>query len=48
MIFGGGIGRLISMLALALPPIPFIAFTALEVVGAPPHRPLAETGGEAI
>lgn len=36
MIFVGGIGRLISMLMVALPPpVPFIGFTALEIVGAP-------------
>jgi len=35
MIFVGGIGRLISMLMLAPPPVPFMAFTALEIVGAP-------------
>jgi Domain of unknown function (DUF4345) len=35
MIFLGGIGRLISMLMLGLPPLPFVAFTALEIAGAP-------------
>ena len=35
MIFLGGIGRLLSMTMLAWPPIPFVAFTALEIVGAP-------------
>jgi hypothetical protein len=35
MIFLGGIGRLLSMFFLALPPRPFIAFTLLEVAGAP-------------
>jgi hypothetical protein len=35
MIFMGGIGRLISMFFLGLPPLPFIGFTALEIVGAP-------------
>jgi hypothetical protein len=35
MIFLGGVGRLISMLLQALPPIPFIAFTILEIAGAP-------------
>jgi hypothetical protein len=35
MIFIGGIGRLLSMLFLGMPPLPFIAFTALEIVGAP-------------
>jgi hypothetical protein len=34
-IFLGGIGRLLSMVFLGLPPIPFIGFTALEVIGAP-------------
>ena len=34
-IFLGGIGRCLSMLFLALPPIPFIGFTILEIVGAP-------------
>jgi hypothetical protein len=35
MIFIGGIGRLLSMFLVGAPPIPFIGFTALEVVGAP-------------
>lgn len=35
MIFIGGIGRLLSMTMLGWPPIPFVAFTALEIVGAP-------------
>jgi hypothetical protein len=35
MIFVGGIGRLLSMAMLAWPPVPFVAFTALEIVGAP-------------
>lgn len=35
MIFIGGIGRLLSMTMLAWPPVPFVAFTALEIVGAP-------------
>jgi len=35
MIFVGGIGRLISMLMVALPPVPFVGFTALEIIGAP-------------
>jgi len=35
MIFLGGIGRLLSMLFLALPPWPFIGFTVLEIAGAP-------------
>jgi Domain of unknown function (DUF4345) len=35
MIFVGGIGRLLSMMLLASPPFAFVAFTALEIVGAP-------------
>ena len=35
MIFIGGIGRVMSMAMLAWPPVPFVAFTALEIVGAP-------------
>lgn len=35
MIFLGGVGRLLSMVFLGLPPVPFIAFTVLEIVGAP-------------
>ncbi len=35
MIFLGGIGRLVSMAIIGLPPAPFVAFTVLEVVGAP-------------
>ncbi len=35
MIFLGGIGRLLSIIFIGLPPIPFIGFTALEVLGAP-------------
>ena len=35
MIFLGGIGRLISMVLMALPPMPFIGFTILEIAGAP-------------
>jgi hypothetical protein len=35
MIFVGGIGRLVSMLLVGLPPAPFIGFTMLEIVGAP-------------
>jgi Domain of unknown function (DUF4345) len=35
MIFLGGIGRLLSMLTLGAPPLPFMAFTALEIIGAP-------------
>lgn len=35
MIFLGGVGRLLSMLFVGWPPPPFIAFTVLEIVGAP-------------
>ena len=35
MIFIGGIGRLLSMTMLAWSPIPFVAFTAIEIIGAP-------------
>ena len=35
MIFLGGVGRLASMLFLAPPPLPFIGFTILEIIGAP-------------
>lgn len=35
MIFAGGVGRLLSMAFVGLPPWPFIGFTLLEVVGAP-------------
>jgi hypothetical protein len=35
MIFIGGIGRLISLVALGAPFPPFIGFTALEILGAP-------------
>ena len=35
MIFIGGISRLLSMLLLAWPPVAFVAFTAIEIVGAP-------------
>lgn len=34
-IFLGGIGRLLSMVMVGLPPMPFICFTALELIGAP-------------
>jgi hypothetical protein len=34
-IFIGGIGRLLSLFAIGPPPIPFIGFTVLEIVGAP-------------
>jgi hypothetical protein len=35
MIFIGGIGRLLSMIMLGWPPVAFVAFTAIEIVGAP-------------
>jgi Domain of unknown function (DUF4345) len=35
MVFVGGIGRLVSMFMLGLPPVPFIGFTLLELIGAP-------------
>jgi hypothetical protein len=35
MIFLGGIGRLLSLLAVGMPFPPFIGFTLLEVFGAP-------------
>jgi len=35
MIFAGGVGRLLSMALVGLPPWPFIGFTLLEVLGAP-------------
>jgi Domain of unknown function (DUF4345) len=35
MIFLGGIGRLLSMLMIGMPPWPFVGFTALEIIGAP-------------
>ncbi len=35
MIFIGGIGRLLSMIFIGVPPVPFIGFTALEIIGAP-------------
>lgn len=34
-IFIGGLGRLLSMLVVGWPPAPLIAFTVLEIVGAP-------------
>jgi Domain of unknown function (DUF4345) len=34
MIFCGGIGRLISLLLVGMPPAPFIGFVALEIIGA--------------
>jgi hypothetical protein len=35
MIFIGGIGRLLSMIFIGMPPAPFIGLTALEIIGAP-------------
>lgn len=35
MIFVGGIGRLLSIALIGLPPIPFIGFTVLEILGPP-------------
>jgi hypothetical protein len=35
MIFVGGIGRLMSMVSIGAPPLPFVGFTLLEIVGAP-------------
>jgi uncharacterized protein YjeT (DUF2065 family) len=35
MIFLGGIGRLIAAFFAGWPPVPFIAFTALEIIGMP-------------
>jgi len=34
-IFLGGIGRLLSTIMVGLPPLPFVGFTALELIGAP-------------
>ena len=34
-VFLGGVGRALSMALLGLPPVPFIGFTVLELVGAP-------------
>lgn len=34
-VFLGGVGRVLSMAALGLPPAPFIGFTVLELAGAP-------------
>ena len=34
-IFLGGVGRLLSIILVGAPPVPFIGFTALELVGAP-------------
>jgi Domain of unknown function (DUF4345) len=35
MIFLGGVGRLLSMILFGWPPVAFVAFTAIEIVGAP-------------
>jgi hypothetical protein len=35
MIFIGGIGRLLSMWRVGAPPVAFIVFTAIELIGAP-------------
>ena len=35
MILVGGIGRVLGMIFYCLPPAPFIAVTALELLGAP-------------
>ena len=35
MIALGGVGRLVSMALVGLPLLPFVGFTALEIVGAP-------------
>jgi Domain of unknown function (DUF4345) len=34
-VFLGGIGRLLSITLIGLPPLPVIGFTALEIIGAP-------------
>ncbi|MGY4480557.1 DUF4345 domain-containing protein [Bradyrhizobium sp. USDA 3364] len=34
-IFLGGIGRLLSIMIVGAPPLPFVGFTLLEVIGAP-------------
>jgi hypothetical protein len=34
-IFLGGIGRLLSIILVGAPPVPFIGFTVLELIGAP-------------
>jgi hypothetical protein len=34
-VFLGGIGRALSSAFVGLPPLPFIGFTALEIIGAP-------------
>lgn len=35
MIFLGGVGLLVSLLAMGTPMLPFVGFTVLEIVGAP-------------
>lgn len=35
MVFIGGVGRLLSLIMLGWPPVAFVAFTAIEIVGAP-------------
>jgi uncharacterized protein YjeT (DUF2065 family) len=35
MIFCGGVGRLISLILVGMPPSPFVGFIALEIVGTP-------------
>ena len=35
MIFIGGIGRVLSMMLMGWPPVFFVVFTAIEIVGAP-------------
>jgi len=35
MIFIGGIGRLLSIWQVGAPPVAFIVFTAIELIGAP-------------
>lgn len=35
MVFAGGVGRLLSMGLVGLPPWPFVGFTLLELLGAP-------------
>ncbi|MGH2522433.1 MAG: DUF4345 domain-containing protein [Anaerolineales bacterium] len=35
MIFVGGLGRLLSIFLVGAPPLPFIGFTVLEILGAP-------------
>jgi uncharacterized protein DUF4345 len=34
-IFLGGVGRLLSIMSVGAPPVRFVGFTALEIVGAP-------------